>query len=147
MSTPSPDAEDRTILVVEDEVLIRLVIADYLRDCGYRVLEASQADEAMAILDTPDLRIDMVFSDVEMPKGSMDGFGLAQWVRAHHPGIPVILTSGAARSAEIAADLCETGPLMDKPYEPGHVADRIRRLLAQRPAPGAAGSEPAARCA
>ncbi|MBY0295305.1 MAG: response regulator [Methylobacterium sp.] len=147
MSTPAPDAADRTILIVEDEVLIRLVIADYLRDCGYRVHEASQADEAVTILNTPGLHIDVVFSDVEMPKGSMDGFGLARWVRTHHPGIPVILTSGAARSAEIAADLCETGPLLGKPYEPVHVVDRIRRLLAQRPGPGAAGSEPAARCA
>ena len=70
--------------MVEDEVLIRLVIADYLRDCGYRVHEAVSAEEAILILQAPEVSIDIVFSDVEMP-GEMDGFGLARWVRANKP--------------------------------------------------------------
>jgi hypothetical protein len=60
----------------------------------------------------------------------MDGFGLARWVRQRLPGIPVGLTSGVARSAEIAGDLCEDGPLMAKPYQPRQVEARIRELLA-----------------
>jgi CheY-like chemotaxis protein len=73
-----------TVLVVEDEVLVRLAIAEYLRDCGYRVIEASSADEAILVLQQPELTIDVVFTDIEMP-GPMDGFGLAQWTRTNRP--------------------------------------------------------------
>ena len=123
--TPFP-----TILVVEDEVLIRLVIADYLRDCGYKVHEAVSGEEAIAILQAPEVSIDVVFSDVEMP-GSMDCFALARWVRANKPGLEVILTSGIERSADIAATLCEAGPLMKKPYSSQDVVDRLRQLAAK----------------
>ncbi len=120
----------QTILVVEDEVLIRLVIAEYLRECGYKVHEAAHADEAIVVLQAPDVSIDVVFSDVMMP-GNMDGFGLARWVRTNHPKVQVILTSGIDRSAEIAGMLCEAGPLLEKPYEPHGVVDRIKQLLAK----------------
>jgi CheY-like chemotaxis protein len=121
---PSPS---QTILVVEDEVLIRLVIAEYLRECGYKVYEAAHADEALAVLQSPDVPIDIVFSDVVMP-GRMDGFGLARWIRANRPDVHVILTSGVDRSAEVAGMLCETGPLLEKPYEPQGVVDRIKQF-------------------
>jgi DNA-binding response OmpR family regulator len=120
----------QTILVVEDEVLIRLVIAEYLRDCGYKVHEAAHADEAVLVLQSPDVTIDIVFSDVAMP-GSMDGFGLARWIRANRPEIQVVLTSGIDRSAEVAGMLCEAGPLLAKPYEPQGVVDRIKLLRAR----------------
>ncbi|ANY79468.1 histidine kinase [Microvirga ossetica] len=124
------DAPSPTVLVVEDEVLIRLVIADYLRDCGYKVHEAVSGEEAIAILQAPEVSIDVVFSDVEMP-GSMDGFALARWVRANKPGMEIILTSGIERSADIAATLCEAGPLMKKPYSSQDVVDRLRQLAAK----------------
>lgn len=125
-SAPQP----RTVLVVEDEVLIRLVIADYLRECGYRVHEAANADEALAVLESPDVTVDVVFSDVSMP-GSMDGFALARWIRANRPQVDVVLTSGIDRTAEIAGTLCEAGPILGKPYEPQSVVDRIKQLLAR----------------
>ena len=59
-------AEAPTILVVEDEVLIRLAVSDYLRDCGYRVVETGSGDEAVTILTKTDVRIDVVFTDVSM---------------------------------------------------------------------------------
>ncbi len=118
------------MLVVEDEVLIRLVIADYLRECGYRVHEAANAAEAVVVLESPTVTIDIVFSDVQMP-GEMDGFGLARWVRVHQPDVRVILTSSVERSADIAATLCEAGPLLEKPYEPTGVVERIRQLIAK----------------
>jgi CheY-like chemotaxis protein len=124
------DAPPQTVLVVEDEVLIRLVIAEYLRECGYRVHEAVNADEAILILQAPEVSVDIVFSDVEMP-GKMDGFGLARWVRANMPETQVILTSGAERSADIAGTLCEAGPLLEKPYPTQGVVDRIRQLAAK----------------
>ena len=116
--------------MVEDEVLTRLVIAEYLRECGYRVHEAVSADEAIAILQSPEVSVDVVFSDVEMP-GSMDGFGLARWIRANKPGMQVILTSGAERSADIAGTLCEAGPLLKKPYPSQDILDRIKQLAAK----------------
>jgi CheY-like chemotaxis protein len=128
--TLQPSAPPQTVLVVEDEVLIRLVVADYLRECGYRVHEAVNGDEALDILQSPEVAVDVVFSDVEMP-GSMDGFALARWVRAHKPDVQVILTSGVERSADIAATLCEAGPLLKKPYPSQDVVDRIRHLSAK----------------
>jgi CheY-like chemotaxis protein len=128
--TPEPTTSSPTVLVVEDEVLIRLVIADYLRECGYRVHEAANAAEAVAVLESGTVAIDIVFSDVLMP-GDMDGFGLARWVRSHQPNVRVILTSSVERSADIAATLCEAGPLLEKPYEPHGVVDRIRQLIAR----------------
>src|SRR4051794_10455168 len=123
-------SETATILVVEDEVLVRLVIAEYLRECGYRVHEAAHADEAIAVLQAPEVSIDIVFSDVEMP-GAMDGFGLSRWVRKNLPGVEVLLTAGIDRSADIAGTLCEAGPLLEKPYEPHGVVSRIKQLMAQ----------------
>ncbi len=121
----------QTVLVVEDDVLIRMVIADYLRDCGYHVIEAKNADEAITILEKGDVEIDAVFSDVQMP-GSMDGFALAQWVRKNHPGLDVVLTSGVARKAKDASDLCEETPFFDKPYNLADVEARLRALIAAR---------------
>jgi DNA-binding response OmpR family regulator len=124
----SQTTKPATILVVEDEVLIRLVIAEYLRECGYKVHEAAHADEAVAVLQSPDVWVDIVFSDVLMP-GTMDGFGLARWIRENRPETQVILTAGIDRSADIAGMLCEAGPLLEKPYEPKKVVDRIKQLV------------------
>src|SRR5215813_6468423 len=120
-------AEAPTILVVEDEWLVRTVAADYLRDCGYRVVEAGNGDKAVTILRT-DVHIDVVFTDVHMP-GSVDGFGLARWVRRERPGLRVILTSGFTQTAHDAGVLFEDGPLVAKPYDYQEVEDRIRTLL------------------
>lgn len=123
-SKPKP----QTVLVVEDEVLVRMVIADYLRECGYHVVEAGSAAEAIIVLESPE-PVDIVFSDVQMP-GEMDGFGLARWVRQNRPNLKMLLTSGNARAADTAGDLCEEGPLEAKPYHPQTVLGRIQRLLA-----------------
>jgi CheY-like chemotaxis protein len=128
VAVDSPGAP--TILVVEDEWIIRAAIADYLRQCGYRVLEAGDADEAVTALNVHS-RIAVVFTDVQMP-GSMDGWALARWVRREHPGVKVIITSGVVRVSEAAGDLCEDGPLMLKPYRHAELERRIRMLLADR---------------
>jgi CheY-like chemotaxis protein len=127
-----PDPQERvpTILVAEDEVLIRFVIADYLRDCGFQVIEASSGDEAVSILEST-VSVDLVFTDVQMP-GSRDGFELAQWVRANRPGVPVLLTSGDSKKAATAKQLCENEPFFAKPYEVAHVVAHIRQHLETR---------------
>jgi CheY-like chemotaxis protein len=120
----------QTVLVVEDEVFVRMVISDYLRGCGYKVIEAANADEALVVLEHAEVTVDVVFSDIEMP-GSKGGFELANWLRTHRPGVEVILTGNVPRAAEAASELCEAGPL-PKPYEPQIAADRIRHLMALR---------------
>jgi DNA-binding NtrC family response regulator len=130
MTITADPSNKETILVVEDDILVRMPIAHYLRDCGYKVIEAANADEATTVLLHQETRIDIVFSDIEMP-GSIDGFGLAKWVRDHRPGLDVILAGTVSRAVDAAKDLCEEGPV-PKPYESQVVYDRIRRLLAAR---------------
>ena len=123
------EQQQQRVLVVEDEVLIRMAISSYLRDCGYQVVEAANADEAVVILSSDKAKLDVVFTDVEMP-GTMNGFGLASWLRENRPNIPVILAGNLEKTADAAAELCEFGPMLSKPYEPQTLLDQIKRLLA-----------------
>jgi CheY-like chemotaxis protein len=124
---PDPGERTPTILVVEDEILIRFVISDYLQHCGFRVHVAGDAEEAIQILQAAD-PIDVVFSDVVMP-GEMDGFGLAQWIRKNRPGLPIILTSADAKKAMAAKELCENEPFFAKPYDVVQVVAEIRAVI------------------
>lgn len=108
-----------------------MALADYLRECGYTVVETSDALEAITVLEA-DVPVDVAFADIAMP-ASLDGFALAQWIRRERPGIKVILTSGVARSAKAAGELCEHGPMLAKPYEHADLERRIRALLASSP--------------
>jgi CheY-like chemotaxis protein len=117
-----------TVLVVEDNVLVRAPIAAYLRDCGYRVLETATSDEAMLVLDRYPVPIDVVFSDAEVA-GTLDGFAFTQWVRKNRPQTKIIMAGSPKRAAAAAGTLCEEGPHLAKPYDPGFVEDYIRRLL------------------
>jgi CheY-like chemotaxis protein len=85
----------KTVLVVEDETLIRMAVAESLRDAGYRVLEASCADEATSLLGAYG-DIAVLFTDIQMP-GPLNGAALTHFVRTHYPGVTVIATSGAQR--------------------------------------------------
>ena len=125
---PDPKERTPTILVVDDEFLIRAGLSDYLQDCGYKVLEASTADEAVLIIEHGDVIIDLVFSDVRMP-GSMNGFGLAQWLRANRPGLPIILTSSDEKKTSAAQELCENEAFMAKPYDLKMVVGKIRATI------------------
>lgn len=122
-SAPPP-----VILIVEDDLLVRSVAAAHLRECGFDVIEANGADEAIRVLQA-DVKVDIVFSDIQMP-GSMDGFGLARWVRRERPRLKIILTSGAVRTAKDTGDLGEQGPILAKPYDHAELERRIRGLLA-----------------
>ncbi|MEE9926157.1 MAG: response regulator [Brucella anthropi] len=131
-----PD-QPQTLLVVEDDIFIRLDIADYLRGCGWVVAEAGSAAEAAVALFESGAPVDLVFSDIQMP-GTMDGFGLAAWVRQHRPGVRIILTSGAVQRTEAAVSLCDGGPI-GKPYDQQRLAERIRHHLSSA-ATGAVGA-------
>ncbi len=116
-----------TVLVVEDETIVRMPIVEYLRDCGYNVLEAADASEAMAAMDSEEI-VSLVFSDIRMP-GNMDGFGLAEWFSSNYPAVPVLLTSGysGGRNAPPARGGC--GSFIAKPYSQNQVAQQIAALL------------------
>jgi len=115
-----------TILVVEDEILVRLAVADYLRKCGYRVLEASSGEEAQTILLSGE-PVEILFSDVNLA-GATNGFALARWTRERYPNIRICLTSGVAKMCEEAAGMCD-GPLLRKPYSFVELSDHIKRML------------------
>ncbi len=118
-----------TILLLENEVLIRMPLAEYLRDCGYRVLEATTVAEAQAVLNAG-MRVDLVFSKVRLA-GSQNGFTLANWVRRHHRSTKVLLAASVANAAEKAADLCANGPMLVRPAQHEAVLQRIQGLLHQ----------------
>lgn len=116
-------------MVVDADNLARMAIADYLRHCGYKVIEAVSGAEVRAVLEAGH-HIAAVLIDMQL-QSSEDGFALARAIRADYPEIIVIRTSSAAKLAETAADLCDDGPLM-KPYEPKELLLRIQKLRQSR---------------
>jgi CheY-like chemotaxis protein len=127
MTNQSEDNSVETVLVVEHEVMARLTISEYLRRCGYRVIEASSGEEAITVLSSNDITVEVVFSTTELGEG-MNGFALSKWVREHKIGIEVILAGSAEKAAHEAGGLCQEGPHLKKPYEPSQVLDWIKRL-------------------
>ena len=115
------------VLLVEDESLIRLVTADYLRDEGFEVVEARDGDEAARLLDTLD-GFDVLFTDVRMP-GMLDGVEVAVRARQRHPELPVLVVSGyAARLTSRLGALQPPAVFMGKPYALCEVVDTLSRL-------------------
>ena len=123
----SEQPKQDTVLVVDGDVITRTVISDYLRHCGYRVIEANSAEEALQALTHATFDIDIVLADVELP-GDMNGFQLSHWVRQNKPETEIVLSSAIERTADVAGDLCEKGPALAKPYHPQTVVDHIKRL-------------------
>jgi CheY-like chemotaxis protein len=122
----TPTRGAAAILVVEDEILVRAMVTDELRDQGYTVIEAADADEALAILHS-NVRVDLLLTDVRMP-GTLDGVGLARLVRAEHPTVKVVMASG-----QMMPDT-DVGKTVDgffaKPYDVPRLIERINALLA-----------------
>jgi response regulator RpfG family c-di-GMP phosphodiesterase len=127
----SKPANSRTVLVLDDDVLVRMPVVQFLRDCGYRVVEAASTDEAIVILQKTNIPVDVVLSEIDIP-GSMNGFGFAQWARSIRPELKILLAGTPERTVQNAAELCGAGPMLKRPYEHKLVLDRIKRLLAAR---------------
>ncbi|WP_439602941.1 response regulator transcription factor [Devosia sp.] len=118
-----------SVLVVEDEALIRMDIADQLEREGFVVFEAANADQAIIVLDAqPGVRI--MFTDIDMP-GSMDGLKLAAAVRHRFPPIQIIVTSGH-RVVEIS-EMPDGSVFFGKPYRHEAVMASMRQLLSEAP--------------
>jgi len=120
-----------TILFVEDDLVTRLDMAEYLRQAGYTVAEAVNAAEAVEALNSK-LAIDLVVTDMRMP-GDMDGFALAEWIRANRPGVAVIVASGDELASERAEALGAFGAFLAKPYTGRALLDAVGAELAKRP--------------
>jgi len=112
------------VLIVEDEFLLRWPVAEYLRDSGFRVIEAGSVQEAIVLL-SGDGRIDAVFSDINLP-GEQGGLALSRWLDKHRPAIPLLLTSGESVPAELAG----IRPFISKPYSLAEVEERLERMMA-----------------
>ncbi len=109
------------VLIVDDEPLLRLMNADVLTDAGFDVIEASNADEALVLLDqNPAVRV--VFTDVEMP-GPIDGFALADRIGRIYPDIGVVVTSG--RRLPSSTFDAASQRFVPKPYSVNHVVQLI----------------------
>jgi CheY-like chemotaxis protein len=128
MSQPSDCPLDhalvRTVLVVEDEALIRISICEDLRDCGFDVLEASSAPQALALLES-EATVDFVFSDIQMP-GYIDGLGLARWIFSRRPDVRIVLTSAACSPNDLPQELRQSIPIVAKPYDLSTVLRHLR---------------------
>jgi CheY-like chemotaxis protein len=113
------------VLVVEDEHILRMSAADMVEGAGFEVIEASDADEAIRILESrTDIRA--VFTDIQMP-GSMDGLKLARAVRDRWPPVALIVTSGQMDVSD--ADLPSGGRFLRKPYKPAQIEATLRELV------------------
>ena len=119
------ESRSPTILAVEDEVLIREYLMELLRDAGYEVAAASNANDAIAILESrSDIRL--IITDINMP-GSMDGLRLAAAVRGRWPPIKIIVVTSQARPRD---DQMPRGSLfLSKPYDPKRLVAAVQHLL------------------
>ncbi len=115
-----------TILLVEDEFLIRLTLSEVLMDEGYTVLEAENGADAVKVLQS-NPGIDLLLTDIQLP-GGMDGNKVAQAARQARPNLPVIFMTGAPDTAEAAAPGSRT-TYLSKPYLPGDMCAAVRKML------------------
>jgi two-component system, response regulator PdtaR len=123
---PLQPARTARILVVEDEVLVRALIAEELRLAGFSVIEADRADDALTYINAGD-QVDLVFSDIQTP-GSLDGLQLAEIVRDNYPDMPVILTLGNAPPRHVGI----VEAFVPKPYDLTQIIALMTAILAQK---------------
>jgi len=125
--------EPQRLLVVDGDVLVRHVISDYLRTCGYVVVEAASTDEATLVLDDTNDMVEAVLCDADAP-GRLSAFEFRAWAVRRTPATRVILAGSIGAAADKAAELCEEGPHLQRPYDPQGVVEYIRRIVGTRSA-------------
>ncbi|MDX2093918.1 MAG: ATP-binding protein [Kofleriaceae bacterium] len=126
---PAPSrvaARGGRILLVEDNATVRSALADYLRDEGFEVLQASGGEEALATYADDGTAIDLLLSDVVMPR--MGGRDLALALRQHRPRLRILFMSGYTAETELLDGLAHA-ELIGKPFRPQALASKIREML------------------
>jgi PAS domain S-box-containing protein len=122
-------SQDETILVCEDDENVRAYTMDVLRELGYRVIEAGDGPAALAAIDAEPGRIDLLFTDVVLPRG-MTGAVLAAEAQAKRPALKVLFTTGYARNAIVHHGRLDPGvQLLPKPFTYTDLAAKVRDLL------------------
>jgi CheY-like chemotaxis protein len=117
-----PEDPVRAVLLVEDEPLVRLFMAELLVDAGFRVVEAANADEALTVLNAG-VDIHVLLADVDMPPG-MNGYELAQAVHGHWPAVEILMTSGRQWPAD--GDLPPGAAFLAKPCPNDAIISHVR---------------------
>ena len=129
-----PQGGSETILVIEDEDMVRNLACRGLRDHGYTVIEARNGAQALLYITMHPGTIDLVISDVVMPE--MGGRELARRLAEHSPGLPVLFMSGYTGDDVVHRGLLEPGaPFQQKPFTPVGLATKVRSMLDQHPHP------------
>ena len=126
-------ATEAYALVVDDDLLILMHTSDILADAGFRTLEASNGDDAKALIDEKGASVTLLFTDVQMP-GSIDGFALARHVADHWPDIEIVVASGLLKPQP--GDMPARGTFIAKPFSADVVRDHLRRTLPEGKRPG-----------
>jgi PAS domain S-box-containing protein len=122
-------ATGETVLVVEDETVVRGVIVEMLQDEGYRVLEAIDGPAGLRIL-RQEMRIDLLVTDVGLP--GMNGRQLADQARETRPDLKILFITGYAESAAIAKGFLQPGmEMITKPFDLDNLSRRVREMVAK----------------
>jgi two-component system, cell cycle sensor histidine kinase and response regulator CckA len=130
--SPSTGAGAPTILVVDDEDIVRALVTRALREAGYRVVQAQHGGAALALLESRCETIHLVITDLVMP--GVGGREVARWVAAHCSALPVLFISGYPRAYLEAHDLYDAAiPLLRKPFLPSRLLESVRELLPDAP--------------
>jgi DNA-binding response OmpR family regulator len=117
------------ILLVDDEDLIREILADELDFQGFEVCKAETGDQAAVVIKNPPKALSLLITDIHMP-GKMDGIEVGRLMRLHHPALPIIYTTGRPDRFSAIGPLGPKEVLVAKPYTPTAIMDVVRRLLA-----------------
>lgn len=125
---PAETDSGETVLVVNDEEVIRFLVADALREAGFKVLLAGDGVGGLKLLNSR-ADIDLLLTDVGLP-GGMNGRQLADAARRSRPGLKVIFITGYAETAAVGAGDLEAGmAVMTKPFEIDMLLTRMRQML------------------
>jgi DNA-binding response OmpR family regulator len=123
----TPRGQGETILIVEDDITVRLIISDVLQDLGYNILSAPDARPALLLLQS-DQRIEMLVSDVVLPH--INGRKLAEMARALRPNLKVLFVSGYAENATVRGDFLDPGmDMLLKPFALDVLGAKVRALI------------------
>jgi DNA-binding NtrC family response regulator len=120
-----------SVLVVEDEFLIRAAVADYLSEAGHAVIEAANASSALDALNSSN--VDVAVVDIRLP-GQMGGLALVEWIQAHRPGVQIILASGDWNPAQGAPGAKAPLRFLEKPFAGAALQTMIEAALSERSA-------------
>ncbi|MET0270810.1 MAG: PAS domain-containing protein [Sphingomonas sp.] len=130
-ATVVPEGDGQSVLVVEDDPSVRLLVREVLEELSYTTIEAEQADQAIPVLAS-DRPIDLMISDVGLP--GMNGRQLAEIARQHRPDLPILFVTGYAENAAIRAGFLGTNMAMiTKPFALDTLADKVSEMIARRP--------------